>query len=259
MKLAGIALLFIYSTSAAANQNKYQDPMMVSIPSGKLIKGCIQEAPCPPEERPLVSVILPKFTMSQHEITFSQWDQCYTEKACNHSPDDNGWGRGHRPVINVSWNDAQQFLTWISAKKGKNFRLPTGSEWEYAARAGTTTATPYGNCLQPSSANFDSRYGYTRFSCEYEKHYVGKTTTVGSYPKNNYGLYDTMGNVGEWTSSCATPNLLQAETATYCTKQVIRGGSWDTLPWATRSASRDNAQEKNVRNIYTGFRIVSED
>ena len=248
-------LFAILITSASAYNNEQVAPTMVSIPAGNFIMGCLQEAPCPPEEMPLSPINIHSFAISKHEITFSQWDQCYNDQGCDHSPSDNGWGRDNRPVININWHDTQQYLKWLSKKEGKIFRLPTEAEWEYAARAGSKTATPYGNCIQPSHANFDSRVGYTALACEYELSYTGQTAPVGSYPENDYGLTDMIGNVSEWTLGCATKNYSQPETTETCKQRVSRGGSWDSLRWDARSAARLNTPA-HERNSTTGFRIV---
>lgn len=256
-KITCIAILCMGSTSIFASNysSKSLAPLMVSIPAGKFIMGCINNAPCPPEEKPKTSITIHPFTISKYEITFSQWDQCYNDKGCDHYPDDNNWGRGNRPVINVNWNDTQQYLIWLSKKEGKTFRLASEAEWEYAARAGTTTATPYGNCIQPSHANFDSRFGYTAFKCQHKPAYKGQTTPVGSYPENRYGLNDMIGNISEWTLSCSTKNYSPSPSNKNCKYSITRGGSWESLRWDARSAVRISTPI-NERNNTTGFRIV---
>ena len=128
---------------------------------------------------------MPSFAMGKYEVTYEEWDACVSEGACHgYRPGDNNWGRGKRPVIGVSWNDAQSYVAWLSKKTEHNYRLPSESEWEYAARAGTRTPFHFGDAISASQANLyrsDNR-----------------TTPVGKYPSNAFSLHDVHGNVWEW-------------------------------------------------------------
>ena len=108
------------------------------------------------DARPVHSVRVTAFRMGKHEVTFAQWDACVADGGCDgYTPDDEGWGRGNRPVINLSWDDVQGFIDWLNSKTGGNFRLPTEAEWEYAARAGNTTLYSWGNSIGHNRANCD--------------------------------------------------------------------------------------------------------
>ena len=117
-------------------------PEMVVIPSGSFRMGCLSnDSDCRVFEEPVHGVTISRaFALGKHEVTFAQWDACVSAGGCNgYRPDDNGWGRGDRPVVNVSWEDAQLYVSWLSSRTGYAYRLPSESEWEYAARSGTLT------------------------------------------------------------------------------------------------------------------------
>ena len=100
------------------------------------------------------------FAVGVYEVTFREWDECHRNGGCSHNPDDQGWGRGSRPVINVSWEDAQEYVRWLSDRTGERYRLLSESEWEYVARAGTTTPFHFGETISPEQANYDGNYTY---------------------------------------------------------------------------------------------------
>ena len=141
-----------------------------------------------------------------------------------------GWGRGGRPVINVDWEDAKAFVAWLSVQTGQRYRLLSEAEWEYACRAGTTTRYWWGDEITPENANYGQN--------------VGKTSEVGKYPANPFGLYDMHGNVWEWVEDCwndsyeGAPDDGSAWTSGDCRRRVLRGGSWDSDPGILRSACR---------------------
>jgi len=164
-------------------------------------------------------------------------------------PRDRSWGRGNRPVIYVYWNDATAYAKWLSNQTGKKYRLPTEAEWEYAARAGTETKYWWGNEIGKNRANCDSDCGD---SFEY-------TAPVGSFSANKLGLYDTSGNVWEWTCS-EYENKYNGKEKGCIGKnsnknRVLRGGSWSYFPRYVRSADRDGYTPDNRLDDY-GFRVV---
>ena len=195
-----------------------------------------------------------------HEVTFGEWDACVSEGGCNgYRPDDAGWGRGRRPVINVSWDDALSYVSWLSKKTGWRYRLLSESEWEYAARAGTTAPFHYGETISTDQANYDGRYGYG-LGREGEKR--GKTVEVGTFPPNAFGLHEVHGNVLEWVEDCWHESYEGAPEdgsswagATDCAKRVVRGGSWYNEPRHLRSAYR-GGNPPALRNAGLGFRVA---
>ncbi len=195
---------------------------------------------------------MPAFKLSKHEVTFAQWDACVADGGCNgYSPDDEGWGRSNRPVINVSWNDVQSFIVWLNARTGGNYRLPTEAEWEHAARAGAITAYSWGNNIGSNRANCDDDCGDLH---EY-------TAPVGSFPVNPWGLHDMHGNVWEWVQDCWNGSYKGAPTdgsawiSGDCSRRVIRGGSWGIGAWDLRSAYR-YGDVRTFRGNDIGFRLV---
>ena len=133
------------------------------------------------------------FAVGKFEVTFAEWDQCVVAGGCKNNPGDEGWSRGKRPVINVSWNDiTNEYLPWLSGKSGKTYRLLTEAEWDYAARAGTTTAYSFGDSITKAQVQFS---GNSFASTQ-------QTVEVGNFPGNVFGLHDMHGNVWEWVEDC---------------------------------------------------------
>jgi formylglycine-generating enzyme required for sulfatase activity len=205
-------------------------------------------------ENPVHRVSISKpFAIGRYEVTFDQWDRCVEEKGCKAQPDDREWGRGARPIIDTSWVDAKAFTAWLSKKTGQTYRLPTEAEWEYAARAGTTTPYWWGREMGSHQAN-----------CRECGAGAGQQTAkVGTYPPNPFGLYDTAGNVAEWVEDCwndnyrGAPNDGSAWTAGQCRLRVLRGGAYDSPGKAVRSMARFR-YDTDVRYFPNGFRVVRE-
>ena len=222
-------------------------PEMVAIPAGTFRMGCVTRGNCDNDERPVHEVRVAAFELSRYEVTFAQWDVCAEYGDCRWAEDE-GWGRGDRPVINVSWHDAQQYLSWLSAETGDSYRLPSEPEWEYAARAGTETQYPWGNDLGRDWANCGG--------CGWR----GMTTPVGSFPANAFELHDMHGNVSEWVEDCWTGSYRGAPTdgtarrSGDCDRRVVRGGSWDNSG-GLRSAARTRLTIGS-RDNDLGFRVV---
>ncbi|NKB77715.1 MAG: SUMF1/EgtB/PvdO family nonheme iron enzyme [Gammaproteobacteria bacterium] len=234
-------------------------PEMVKIPSGSFIMGSPDdEVDRSLDEGPQREVAIDSFYLSQYEVTFDQWDVCAKEKGCNRQPSDSGWGRGQRPVINVSWDDVQEYVAWINNKTGTDkYRLPTEAEWEYATRAGSSSAFWWGDSITTDQANYDGDFVYNGPKGVYR----GKTLPVGSFDPNSFGLYDVHGNVYEWVEDCrndsykGTPSDGSAREEGDCARRVLRGGSWGSKPWWLRSAGRDWNLHTD-RNFVVGFRLA---
>ena len=187
------------------------------------------------------------FAVGVFEVRFAEWDACRREFGCVGLGGDEGWGRGERPAINVSWHDAQAYVLWLSERTGSEYRLLSESEWEYAARAGTTTPYHFGLKISAQVANCCEAYGMT--------------LPGGAFPANGFGLHDVHGNVWEWVENCwnssfyGEPRGGSARTCGDYDERVLRGGSWLNLPWGLRSALRFRYSPfKRGDNI--GFRVA---
>ena len=225
-------------------------PEMVVVPAGSFMMGSPSgEKGRDADEGPVHGVrISEPFAVGVYEVTFEEWEACRRGGGCSHDPDDKGWGRGRRPVINVSWQDAQAYVRWLSRVTGKAYRLLSESEWEYVARAGTTGPFHFGSTITTEQAN----YGFNR----------GRTAPVGSFPANAFGLHDVHGNVMERVEDCwhasyrGAPGDGSAWTrGGNCDARVLRGGSWYYGPQYLRSANRYELTAAN-RFSFAGFRAA---
>ncbi len=233
-------------------ENKKPTIEWVSIPAGTFIMGSPASEVDRDNNETQHQVTLSAFKMSKYEVSFEQYD-LFCDATGRKKPNDEGSGRGKLPVINVSWNDATAFAEWMGC------RLPTEAEWEYAARAGTTTHFNTGNCLSTKQANYDGNYPYSNCSKgEYRK----KTMPVGSFTPNAWGLYDMHGNVYEWCSDWYGDYSTSAQTnpkgPASGNSRMYRGGSWYGGAFFCRSAHR-NFSNPVYHNINVGFRLVSDD
>jgi formylglycine-generating enzyme required for sulfatase activity len=217
---------------------------MVSLPSGCFMMGSPPDEPERDEdEGPQHEVCLPAFELGAREVTFADWDACVLDQGCTTNPSDEGWGRGNRPVINVSYTDAQEYLRWLNRLTGDRYRLPTEAEWEYAARAGTTTPFSTGTCIGTDQANYDGTFEYAQCRTPTDIN-LGRTAPTGSYPANPWGLFDMHGNVNELTADCWNPGFEGAPTDGsawqdgQCGHRVMRSGSWYGYAGYMRSAYR---------------------
>ena len=227
-------------------------PEMVVVPAGSFLMGSPEsEWGRDGDEGPVHRVeIAEPFAIGVYEVTFAEWDACAADGGCGgYLPDDEGWGRGRRPVINVSWEDAQAYVRWLSAKTGKRYRLPSESEWEYAARAGTRTPFHTGETISTDQAN-----------C-YGKYYRDQTVPVDTFGANEWGLHDVHGNVSEWTEDCWNNSYAGAPTDGSvwtngdCSRRVLRGGSWYITPSFLRAANRIR-NTTGYRSDSIGFRVA---
>lgn len=288
---AGVALLHVMALAAlstpwAANAQEpartFQDcescPVMVVVPAGEYTMGS------PDDEEGRYRIEGPQhavaigapFAVGVYEVTFQEWDACVRAGGCGgYSAGDEGWGRGRRPVINVSWEDANGYVQWLSRETGEDYRLPTEAQWEYAARAGTETARHWGDDAseQCSHANgLDQDLARTNEGRAWMEEYNRldpvrcsdgheRTAPAGSYPPNAFGLHDVMGNVNEWTQDCwnnshtGAPRDGSARESGDCSSRTLRGGGWMGAARVLRSAFRLGYPAGN-RYFLVGFRVV---
>ena len=228
-------------------------PEMVVVPAGSFMMGspASEEGRYDGEgPRHRVTIGSP-FSVGVYEVTFAEWDGCVRAGGCGgYRPEDEGWGRGSRPVMNVSWEDAQEYVRWLSRETGQRYRLLSEAEWEYVARAGTQTARYWGESEsgQCRYGNGYDRDGHAELEFIWEPvtcsdGYV-RTAPVGLFEPNAFGLYDVLGNVWEWTQDCWNDNYSGAPPdgsawrSGDCSRRVLRGGSWVFGPGNLRSALR---------------------
>ena len=236
-------------------------PELVVVPAGTFMMGSpASEVGRTDDEGSVHRVkIAEPFAVAVYEVTFAEWDACVAGGGCGgYRPDDSGRGRGRRPVIKVNWGDAQKYVKWLSRKTGEKYRLLSESEWEYVARAGTTTPFHFGRTISTAQANYDGNYHYGNGR---KGRYRRQTVTVGSFPANDFGLHDVHGNVWEWTQDCWNRNYTGAPKdgsaweRGYCGRRVVRGGSWVNIPRDLRSADRDR-KDSGYRFDIVGFRVA---
>jgi formylglycine-generating enzyme required for sulfatase activity/class 3 adenylate cyclase len=220
-------------------------PTMVSLPGGSFAIGSNDD----PSEKPIHRVTIKPFAISKFPITIREWKECVAAKACDYIP----VGNDDAPVGNVSWNDTQQFIEWLSNVTQKKYRLPSEAEWEYAARGGTQTRFWWGDQLQSDMANCRGCGG------AYDP---SQPLKVGSFKPNPFGLHDMGGSVGQWVEDCwhkdyqGAPIDGSAWIDKNCAARVIRSGSWKNDASYIRPASRDR-YDTGVRYPTHGFRVVA--
>ena len=236
-------------------------PEMVVVPAGDFTMGSLAVEPehesseAPPH---LVKFSAP-FAAGRYAVTFEEWDACVASGGCSaYHPWDNGWGRGKRPVINISWDDAQQYVAWLSKITDKKYRLLSESEREYIARAGASTPFWWGKTISPRQANYDGKFAYNNGTKGENRQ---KTLPVDTFNSNPWGFYQVNGNVWEWVEDClhdtysAAPSDGTPWTGDKCDHRVLRGGSWISNPAQLRSGSR-YAIYANARVSNVGFRVA---
>ena len=223
-------------------------PILVVIPSGSYHIGSPRsERGRRSSEGPQQLVTIGnRLAVGKFELTFREWDACVFAGDCR-PISDNGWGRNDRPAINLNWNDAMDYIAWLSEQTGQSYRLLTEPEWEYVARGGSITRYHFGDDISRSDANYGN--------------HLAKTARVGQYATNQFGLYDVHGNVGEWVQDCWRASLDRTQrfgTAWLmwdCSRRVVRGGNWYSEEQDIRTASRLYRPRRD-RSTGVGFRVV---
>lgn len=238
--------------SAASIKDCEECPELAIIPPGSFTMGTDGRHKY---EKPSHTVTIDKaFAIGIYEVSFNEWQVCLDEGACGTElPDDHNWGMGMRPVINITWHEAQLYLDWLSQKTGKAYRLPSEAEWEYAARAGTEGEFWWGDDIGKAKAN--CRDCGAKISHE--------SLPVDSFTANPWGLYNMHGNVWEWTQDCwnktydGAPGDGSAWVEGDCRQRVMRSGSWYYFSKNLRSAWRAKNHSK-VKSYGIGFRVLRE-
>jgi formylglycine-generating enzyme required for sulfatase activity/uncharacterized caspase-like protein len=237
-------------------------PTMVVVPKGSFTMGSPASEPGRYDvEGPRHEVHFAEpFAVGKFAVTFDEWDACVSDGGCGgYRPGDEGWGRGLRPVINVSWDDAQAYVKWLAGKTRKPYRLLSEAEWEYAARAGTTTIFWWGNSISTDKANYDGTYTYNGGP---KGAYRQKTLPVDSFKPNPWGLYNMLGNAWQWVQDCFEETYSGASddgsavTTSSCNARVLRGGSWGSNPRVLRAAVRGRIDPVDRNYRYGGFRVA---
>ena len=289
-----LGLFLVFAAFAAANAQEIKErefkectvcPVMVGIPAGNFIMGSPQdEAGRFDSEGPLHRVSIKAFALGKYDVTSEEFLGFLKDTGYQPAPCDPvlrmGWrtlGKGSAfppfttepprwPAVCLDWKDAQAYVTWLNAKARSErpelanrdgpYRLPSEAEWEYAARAGTTTARWWGNALGVGNANCNG--------CGSKEDYR-YLADVDRFAPNPFGLYGVLGNAWEWTADCWHDSYVDAPadgsawTAKDCIKHVIRGGSWDNLPIFVRSAARSGSGPDGGEWDYSslaGFRVA---
>lgn len=282
-----LLLTVIPAGHAFSDKHNPFEPEMVPIPSGTFLMGCINPMPwhCYPEEKPVHSVTIKTFEIGKYEVTNAQfvaflnvverrgtksepWFDTKDEDSDSQIIGSVGHfkvehGKENFPVINVSWFGAKAYVKWLRRETGKHYRLPTEAEWEYAARAGTTTKYWWGNEASHDYANYGETKCCPRGVVKGADKWL-QSAPVGSFPNNGFGLHDMHGNVWEWVEDCwhKTYNNAPRDGSAWlkaddgnCHSRVLRGGSWVSVPRFLRSANRDGNMSGN-RDDNFGFRIA---
>lgn len=238
-------------------QNKIEVcPSMVVVPDGQYWMGASDDDVSPDsDELPRRLIDVGRFAAATTEVTFDHWKACVDGGGCKSQPvpGDANWGRGAQPVINVSWNDAQEYVTWLSEMTGGRYRLLTEAEWEYAARAGSQTTYSFGSADQTSMLD---QYGW---------HFGNSNRSRAAATKlaNRFGLHDMHGNVAEWVEDCfasyegsAPRSIAFVPPSEDCNNRSVRGGSFFSLKPRFLSSSYRFGNDRTYRNKELGFRVA---
>ena len=226
-------------------------PEMVVIPAGSFVGSPPSTEGRQTSEGPQQRVTIPSsFAVSKYEVTSSEWETCIWAGDCPVIYEE-VWGKDYSkvPVINVNWREAEQYVKWLTTVTGKQYRLLTNAEYEYVARAGTTTAYPWGDDIK---LNGQAMANCNGCGSKWDNQ---QTAPVGSFSPNKFGLYDMVGNVWEWVEDCTRLDWeIRGDGTPTCTTYAIRGSSWDDTPDTIRSTAR-NELDWSVRRNNLGFRV----
>jgi formylglycine-generating enzyme required for sulfatase activity len=256
-------------------------PEMIVLPAGGYLMGSPEDEPLRRDnEKQRRIVFAQDFAIAATPVTWDQWEACVRDNWCDGvavelaltslpsgepNPNFTDTGRGTRPVVGVSWYDAQTFVGWLNAKAGVDdlYHMPSESEWEYAARAGTTTAFPWGSDLDYNYGNFGKSEDGLGGMAEGRDVWVDETSPVASFPPNAFGIYDMHGNIFEWVEDCYEEDLTNAPTDGSankngnCANRVFRSGTFLSNMYMQRTARRGAPYIATQRGRnYLGFRVA---
>lgn len=257
-------------------------PELVVLSPGTFMMGSPESEPDRDPDEPQHRVTIARaFALAVTPVTWNQWEACVRDNWCegaeidqalrsnpdgSRNPQYKDTGRGNRPAVGMSWHDAQRFTGWLNWKTGNDdaYRLPSEAEWEYAARAGTTSAYPWGDTIDYNRGNFGMPgKGARGPHAEGADKYLNETAPVGSFPPNAWGLHDMHGNIFEWTQDCYEVDMKRApvdgsaSTEGDCSVRVFRNGTFTSNPYMHRSARRGAPYAANTRGRdYLGFRVA---
>jgi formylglycine-generating enzyme required for sulfatase activity len=285
--LSVVVLAGCVSTGAAKTAQRHIQecrncPELVVLPAGSFLMGSPPDEPERRDNERQHRVTIPRpFAIAATPVTWNEWEACVRDRWCegaaidvalrenpdgSRNPKYRDYGRGTRPAVGMSWYDAQNFVGWLNWKTGKDdaYRLPSEAEYEYAARAGTTTAFPWGNTIDFNYGNFGLReHGKLGGYAEARDVWVDETSPVASFPANAWGLYDMHGNIFEWTQDCYEADFAHApvdgtaNTEGDCSVRVFRSGTFESNPYMQRSARRGAPYPASTRGRnYLGFRVA---
>jgi formylglycine-generating enzyme required for sulfatase activity len=288
--VAGISMMLLgigagaQSPSGVSAGDQFKEcrncPEMIVLPAGTYLIGSPEGEPLRRDNEPQKRITFSApFALSATPVTWNQWEACVRDGRCDGSgvetaltklpdgepnPNFSDYGRGNRPVVGVSWYDAQAYVGWLNAKTGQDdmYRLPSEAEWEYGARGGTTTAFPWGATIDHDFGNFGQEEGLGG-KAQGRDVWLAETSPVASFPANAFGLYDMHGNVFEWTEDCYeadrahTPADGTPNTEGNCANRVFRSGTFLSNPYMQRSARRGAPYPSTQRGRnYLGFRVA---
>ncbi len=269
-----------YPKAGSTFQECTHCPEMVVLPAGSFLLGSPEDEPLRRDNESQMTIMFAApFAMAATPVTWDQWEACVRDTWCDGyaveeslrlgmdgepNPDYQGQSRGNRPVVGVSWYDAQHFVGWLNHKTGSEaYHLPSEAEWEYGARGGTTSAFWWGPEIDYDYGNFGLRETGLGGMAEGRDTWVNELSPVKSFPPTPFGLYDMHGNIFEWTQDCYqadradTPADGSPNTAGNCANRIFRSGTFLSNPYMQRTARRGAPYPNTLRGRnYLGFRVA---
>ena len=253
MKRAILALASFGALAACSSQPAMETPKMIDIRGGSFMMGAPADADVQ-QGKPRHEVTIRPFRMGQTEVTFAQYD-AFARATGRPLPQDDGLGRGNRPAVNIDRGDMLAYIAWLNETQAEGgYRLPSEAEWEYAARAGTTTDFYWGNAPDSRMANTRINRAADRFE---------QTAPVKAFPPNPWGLYGMAGNVWDMTADCLFPDYVGApadgsvRTAPGCAIHTVRGGDYSSSRRGQKPTARAAAGDR-FRSTSLGFRVAQD-